>query len=119
DAFFIAQTVPAFVISVIAGSIPAALMPVYLRVWEREGKANAGRLLGNVLMLAGMAIACSCLVLALLAPIVLPLVGVRFGGDKLVLTRHLYLLILPGVFISGISGMLASALNAHERFFLA
>ena len=119
DAFFIAQTVPAFAISVIAGSIPAALMPVYLRVWEREGKANAGRLLGNVLMLAGMAIACSCLVLALLAPIVLPLVGVRFGGDKLVLTRHLYLLILPGVFISGISGMLAAALNSHERFLLA
>jgi len=119
DAFFIAQTVPMFVISVIAGSIPAALMPVYLSVWERDGKASASRLLGNVLTLAGTAIAGSCLVLALLAPVILPLVGVRFGGDKLVLTRHLYLLILPGVFISGISGMLAAALNAHERFLLA
>ena len=119
DAFFIAQTVPTFVISVIGGSIPAALMPVYLRVWEREGRANAGRLLGNVLMLAGAAIASSCLVLALLAPIVLPLVGVRFGGEKLALTRHLYLLILPGVFMSGVAGMLAGVLNAHERFLLA
>jgi putative peptidoglycan lipid II flippase len=119
DAFFIAQSVPAFAISVIAGSIPAALVPVYLRVWERDGKANAGRLLGNVLTLAGLAIACSCLVLAVLAPIILPLVGVRFGGEKLVLTRHLYLLILPGVFISGLSGMLAGVLNAHERFLLA
>lgn len=119
DAFFIAQTVPTFAISVIAGSIPAALVPVYLRVRERDGSAAAGRLLGNVLLLAGSAIAASCLVLALLAPVIMPLVGARFGGDKLILTRHLFLLVLPGVFISGISGMLAGILNAHERFLVA
>jgi putative peptidoglycan lipid II flippase len=119
DAFFIAQTVPTFGISVIAGSIPAALVPVYLRVRERDGSAAAARLLGNVLLLAGTAIAVSCLVLGLLAPIIMPLVGARFGGDKLILTRHLFLLILPGVFISGISGMLAGILNAHERFLVA
>ena len=119
DAFFIAQTVPTFAISVIAGSIPAALVPVYLRVRERDGSAAAGRLLGNVLLLAGTAIAASCLILALLAPVIMPLVGARFGGDKLILTRHLFLLIMPGVFISGISGMLAGILNAHERFLVA
>jgi putative peptidoglycan lipid II flippase len=119
DAFFIAQTVPTFAISVIAGSIPAALVPVYLRVRERDGSVAAGRLLGNVLLLAGTAIAVSCLVLGLLAPVIMPLVGARFGGEKLALTRHLFLLVLPGVFISGISGMLGSILNAHERFLLA
>ena len=119
EAFFIAMTVPTFAISVIAGSIPAALVPVYLRVRERDGAAEAGRLLGNVLVLAGTAIALSCVVLALLSPIIMPLVGARFGGEKLALTRHLFLLILPGVFISGVSGMLAGVLNAHERFVLA
>jgi putative peptidoglycan lipid II flippase len=119
DAFFIAQTVPTFAISVIAGSIPAALVPIYLRVRERDGNAAAGRLLGNVVALAGTAIVLSCLLLALLAPIIMPIVGARFGGDKLALTRHLYLLVLPGVFISGVSGMLAGVLNAHERFLLA
>jgi putative peptidoglycan lipid II flippase len=118
DAFFIALTVPTFVISVIAGSIPAALVPVYLRVREREGVAEAGRLLGNVLVLAGTAIALACILLALLAPIIMPVIGARFGGEKLVLTRQLFLLVLPGVLISGVSGMLAGVLNAHERFLL-
>jgi putative peptidoglycan lipid II flippase len=95
DAFFIAQAVPTFAISVIAGSIPAALVPVYLRVRERDGSAAAGRLLGSVLLLAGTAIALSCVVLALLTPAIMPLVGARFGGDKLALTRHLFLLVLP------------------------
>ena len=119
DAFFIAQTVPTFAISVIAGSIPATLVPVYLRVRERDGSAAAGRLLGNVLVLAGTAIALSCLVLALLGPVIMPIVGARFSGEKLALTQHLFLLVLPGVFISGVSGMLAGVLNAHERFLLA
>lgn len=119
DAFFIALTVPTFAINVIAGSIPAALVPAYLRVRERNGIADAGRLLGNVLLLAGMAIGLSCVVMALLAPVIMPLVGARFGSEKLLLTRHLFWLVLPGVFISGISGMLAAVLNAHERFALA
>lgn len=119
DAFFIAMTVPTFAISVIANSIPAVLVPIYLRVRERDGVAGAGRLLGNALALAGAAIALSCLALALLSPVIMPLVGARFGGEKLALTRHLFLLILPGVFISGLSGMLAGVLNAHERFLLA
>jgi putative peptidoglycan lipid II flippase len=119
DAFFIALTVPTFAINVIAGSIPAALVPVYVQVRARDGIAEAGRLLGNVLLLAGTAIAFACLVLAVLAPILMPVVGARFGGEKLVLTRHLFLLVLPGVFISGVSGMLAGVLNAHERFLLA
>ena len=119
DAFFIAMTVPTFAISVIANSIPAVLVPIYLRVRERDGIAAASRLLGNVLALAGTAIALWCLVLALLSPIIMPLVGARFGAEKLALTRHLFLLILPGVFISGVSGMLAGVLNAHERFLLA
>lgn len=118
DAFFIAVAVPTFAINVIAGSIPAALIPVYLRARERDGVAGASRLLGNVLVLAGMAIGVSCLVLALAAPIIMPLVGARFGGEKLALTRHLFVLVLPGVFISGLSATLAAVLNAHERFLL-
>jgi putative peptidoglycan lipid II flippase len=49
----------------------------------------------------------------------LPLVGARFGSEKLLLTRYIFWLVLPGVFISGISGILAGVLNAHERFLLA
>lgn len=119
DAFFIALAVPSFAINVIAGSLPAALVPVYLRVREREGIPAAGRLLSSVLVLAAAALAAASVVLMLCAPLILPLVGARFGGEKLVLTRHLFMLVLPGVFVSGLSGALGSVLNAHERFLLA
>ena len=119
DAFFIALAVPSFVINVIAGSLPAALVPVYLRAYEREGAAAAGRVLSGVLILAAAALAVASVVLVLVAPLVLPLVGATFGGEKLTLTRHLFMLILPGVFVSGLSGALGSILNAHERFVLA
>ena len=116
DAYFISLTVPTFAINVIAGSIPAALVPAYLRIRERDGIAGARRLLGNVLALAGLTIGLSCLVLALLAPLLMPLVGGRFSGEKLLLTRHLYLLVLPGVFKSGVSGMYAGVRKWRERF---
>src|SRR5215211_3198780 len=37
DAFFIALTVPTFAINIITGSLPAALVPAYLRVSRAEG----------------------------------------------------------------------------------
>ncbi len=41
------------------------------------------------------------------------------AAEKLALTQHLFLLVLPGVLVSGISGMFAAVLNSHERFLLA
>jgi putative peptidoglycan lipid II flippase len=119
DAFFIALAVPSFAINVIAGTLPAALVPVYLRVYERDGTRAAGRLLSDMLILAAASLAAASVVLVLLAPLFLPLVGATFGGEKLALTRNLFLWILPGVFVSGLSGALGSVLNAHDRFLVA
>ena len=118
DAFFIALAVPSFAISVIAGSLPGALVPSYVRVRERDGGRAAARLLSSVLVVAAAALAAASLVLVLCAPVILPLVGGKFGGEKLMLTRHLFLLILPGMVVSGLSGALAAVLNSHERFLL-
>jgi putative peptidoglycan lipid II flippase len=119
DAFFIALAVPTYVSYVLTGSLPVALVPVYLRVQARDGAQAAGRLLSSLLIVAGSLIAVASLVLALASPLVLPLAGATFGGAKLALTHRLFLIILPAIFISGISGILAGVLNAHERFVLA
>ncbi len=119
DAFFIALAVPSYVSQVLTGSLPVALVPVYLRVQEREGVHAAGRLLSSLVVVAGALVAVASLLLALAAPIVLPLAGATFGGEKLALTSRLFLIMLPAIFISGISGIFAGVLNAHERFALA
>ena len=119
DAFFIALAVPTFAINVVAGSLPVALMPVYIRVRDTRGLHDASRLLSNVLVVATGLIVAASVVLVLAAPLVLPLVGATFSGEKLALTRQLFFLLLPAILMSGISGMLAAILNAHERFWLA
>jgi putative peptidoglycan lipid II flippase len=119
DAFFIALAVPSYVSQVLTGSLPVALIPIYLRVQERHGAPAAGRLLSSLVVVAAALVAAASAVLALAAPFVLPLAGATFGGEKLELTQRLFLIILPAIFISGISGILAGVLNAHERFVLA
>ena len=119
DAFFIALAVPTYVSQVLTGSLPVALVPIYLRVQERRGVREAGRLLTSLVIVAGAIVASASAILALAAPIVLPLAGATFDGEKLALTQRLFLIMLPAIFISGISGILAGVLNAHERFVLA
>lgn len=119
DAFFIALAVPTFAINVVAGSLPVALLPVYIRVRDTRGLADASRLLSNILVVAAGLIASASLLLVLAAPTILPLAGATFSGEKLELTRNLFLLLLPAILLSGISGILAAVLNAHNRFWLA
>jgi putative peptidoglycan lipid II flippase len=119
DAFFIAVAVPAYATSVLTGSFPVALVPVYLRVRAKDGGLAASRLLSSIVVGAGGLIALATVLLVLAAPLVLPLAGATFGGEKLALTHRLFLIIAPAIFLSGISGILAAVLNAHERFVLA
>jgi len=119
DAFFIALTVPTFAINIITGSLPAALVPAYVRVTRAEGAEGARRLVSGIFVGTVALVAVASLVLVLGAPLLLPLIGGNFGGDKLALTRHLFYFLLPAVLLAGLSGILSSLLNAHERFLLA
>ena len=118
DAFFIALTVPTFVIHVIAGSLPAALVPAYVRVREREGAAAAGRLLSGILGSVVVAAVAASALLAWSAPALLPVVGAWFDGEKLAMTRNLFLLLVPATLFGGITSLLSAILNAEERFAL-
>src|SRR5437773_359418 len=55
DAFFLAFTLPTFVLNVIANCVEAALIPVYIDVREKLGAEDARRLLGQV-ALSGVAL---------------------------------------------------------------
>ena len=119
DAFFIALALPTFALGVVAGSIPAALVPAYVRVKDREGEAAARRLTSTVLVAAVAALAVAAALLVVFAPLILPVIGATFTGEKLALTKRLFFLLSPAIVLSGISTIFAAILNAHERFALA
>jgi len=116
DAFLIAFVLPTFAINVIAGSLEAAVVPVYVRVRDADGPDAAKRLLTSVLVTSTALLVAMGVVLLIVGPLLLPALGATFVGEKLEMTRRLFFMLIPLVVVSGSGVVLSSALNANERF---
>jgi putative peptidoglycan lipid II flippase len=119
DAFVIAYLVPSFAITVVAGSMTAALIPTYVAVREQRGGEAAERLLSGALFIALVLITLVTAVLAATVPLFLHLLASGFSPEKLDMTEHLTYLLLPLIALSGLSAVLVGVLNAGERFAIA
>jgi putative peptidoglycan lipid II flippase len=118
DAFLIAFLLPSFLISVVAGSLPSAFVPVYLEVQHRDGQEEGERLYADVMGWSLVILVGVSFIMALLAPVLLPLLGSGFGEQKLALTRSLYLTMLPILMLKGITTIWTTRLNATNQFAL-
>jgi putative peptidoglycan lipid II flippase len=116
DAFLVAYLLPSFVVTVVAGSLATALIPVFVEIRHREGVEAAQELFSSVLVLNTVTLFLIAALLGLLAPLYLPYLGSGFSAAKLGLTRDLLLLLLPFIFFNGIASCVSGALNAGERF---
>lgn len=116
DAFLIAFLLPAFFADVVAGSLSAALIPALIETRERDGAGAARRL--HASMASGMLflLCLVALVLAILAPVLIPLMGSGFSTEKLHLTRYAFYCLLPMLPMGALGVSWRSALNAAERF---
>lgn len=118
DAFLVAFLLPAYAINVIGGSINAALIPVFVEVRETAGREAAQRLFSGTVSLSLALLTAATVLLALAAPLLLPLLCPGFGPEKLQLTEQLFHLLLPAIVITGLAVNCEAALNAGERFAL-
>jgi putative peptidoglycan lipid II flippase len=116
DAFLIAFVLPSFLISVVAGSFPSAFIPVYIEVQHREGQEVAEQLSANIMGWSLVSLLGVSLIMAVLAPLFLPLLGSGFGQGKLGMTRTLYFTLLPLLIIKGVTALWATKLNAKDQF---
>lgn len=118
DAFLIAYLLPAFAINVVAGSLSACLVPAYIRAKEQQGQEAAqvlfsGFLWWGIVLLVGVS-----LLLAVVAPYILPWIATGFEASKLELVEELFYWLLPLLFIGGMTAVTGAVLNAGERFAL-
>ena len=118
DAFVLAWELPAFAINVIASSFNAAFIPAYIQTRDQDGPNAARQVLSGVLIMSLGLLLGTALLLAIIGPIVLPVVASGFGPEKLELTRHLLYILLPSVVLSGLATLLTGVLSAGERFAL-
>jgi len=118
DAFVVALLLPTTVISIISGSLNAALIPTYIEVRDTQDRHAAHRLYTSVLMVNVVLLVGLSALMAATSRLWLPLIASGFDADKLALTRTLLFGSLPIVVITGLSITWGALLNAGERFAL-
>lgn len=89
DAYLIAFLYASLMVSILSNSFNLAIVPTYVRVREKKGFRTACRLFGDITGWSLVFLLAECLVLALLADSVVPLMGSGFGPQKMALTRNL------------------------------
>jgi len=118
DAFIVAFYLPSLAIGAIASSYNSALIPTYIEVRERAGKAAAQRLFSGVMFWGVGLLLLTSALLALLFPLVLPLLASGFSPQKLTFTRLLFWTLLPVITVTGVAINWSAVLNAEGEFAL-
>jgi putative peptidoglycan lipid II flippase len=119
DAFLIAFLLPSFFVNVIAGSLPSAFIPIYHDVQHRHGLAAAETLYAGIVGWFVVILLVMSVLIALLAPFVLPVLASGFDEPKLNLTRSLFFIVLPIIVFKGLTTVWTMKLNVNEQFGLA
>jgi len=125
DAYNIAFRIPDLIFQVLAGAtLGSAFIPVFSRLFRREGEAAAWRLASRVLNIVTAATAVLCALAFIFAPLLVPLLAPGLGDDigrgeeltekAVELTR---IMLLSPLFFA-MSGIVTGILNARQRFFL-
>lgn len=119
DAYLTAFFLPAFVVTALGDSIATPLTKGYIDTREREGPEAAQELFSQVLMLGIIVFLAAWALFWVFADPALKVVALNFDSDKLALTKHLYLIMLPMVLIGSLTVLLTTMLSGRERFSLS
>jgi putative peptidoglycan lipid II flippase len=120
DAYYAAFGLPDLLFTLIAGgALASAFIPVFTGFLTREDRSGAWRLFSSVVNTALIAAAIGSGVLIVFAPwIVSATVGRGFAPEYQQLCANLMRLIAFGTMIFAVSGVVMSALQANQHFFL-
>jgi putative peptidoglycan lipid II flippase len=120
DAYYAAFGLPDLLFTLIAGgALASAFIPVFTGFLTREERSGAWQLFSAVVTTAFIVAAIGSAILALFAPwIVSETVGRGFAPEYQQLCANLMRVILIGTVVFSISGVVMSALQANQHFFL-
>lgn len=117
DAYYAAFRVPDFIYNlVIVGSLSAGFIPVFAEYLETREKSEAWHLAEQVLSVVGATMVVLCLVLAVFAPVIVPMTVPGFSPDKLALTIRMARIMFLSPLFLGMSAVMGGILQATRRF---
>lgn len=117
DAYFAAFRIPDAIFQlVVAGALASALIPVFTAYRARDQEREAWRLASSVMNLVVIVLAAASLLMAIFAPLIVPIVTPGFDVPTTELTvRMTRVMLLSPVFI-GMGAVVSGILNSYERF---
>ncbi len=120
DAYYAAYNLPDLLFTLIAGgALAAAFIPVFTRFLTREDRVGAWKLASAVVNTVFLVALSGSALLAILAPwLVAQTVAQGFTSEYQQLTANLMRMLLMGTVIFSIGGVVMSALQANQHFFL-
>lgn len=116
DAFLAALLIPNLLVNLISESMNQALIPTFIRVRERQGRAAAQQLLASAMLSTTLLLLAVSLLMALAAPLFFPLIASHYAPATLHLAIQLFYLLLPIVLFTGIATNCTAVLNTIDRF---
>jgi len=116
DAFLLALVIPTFLISVAAGTLPAALTPAYIAQREHRGSASATWLAGAVLRQSYRWLVALSLVACVASVLLGWLPGARLDSDTRAVLPMLALALAPFTLLQGICSVWSGLLAAEGAY---
>jgi putative peptidoglycan lipid II flippase len=117
DAYFAAFRIPDAIFQlVVAGALSAALIPVFSSYRARDDEREAWHLASSVINLVLIALAAFSLVMAILAPWVVPIIAPGFDAATTEQTIRLTRIMLLSPVFVGMGAVVSGLLNSYGRF---
>jgi putative peptidoglycan lipid II flippase len=117
DAYFAAFRIPDAIFQlVVAGALSAALIPVFSSYRARGQEAEAWRLASSIINLVVIALAGLSLLMAIFAPVLVPIVAPGFDAPTTELTIRMTRVMLLSPVLIGMGAVVSGILNSYERF---
>jgi putative peptidoglycan lipid II flippase len=116
DAYLLASLLPTYAINVIASSIDASFIPVYIQVRETQGRSAAQRLFSGILLFNAVLLVMAAVLMGVAAPPLLSIFYPHLSPERIHLILNLLYITLPCIVMSGLCGVCEGVLNAGGRF---
>jgi putative peptidoglycan lipid II flippase len=117
EAFYAAQRIPELLFTLVAGgALGSSFIPVFSRFQTQGNEEHGWRLASAVMTLSALAAGVLGIILALTAPLYMPLLYNRELYQELAI--HMTQIMLLTTVIFSISGLLMGILNTHQNFLL-
>jgi putative peptidoglycan lipid II flippase len=117
DAYFAAFRIPDAIFQlVVAGALSAALIPVFAGYRARGQDQEAWQLASSVINLVLIALAGLSLVMAIFAPVFVPIVAPGFDAPTTELTVRMTRVMLISPVLIGMGAVVTGVLNSYQQF---